>query len=255
MIINKQPPVASCCTFWQPHAIIRTFARYPLPAMDNPGNPNSDLILYYKERANEYEKIYGKPERQNDLLTATQLLQDSFANKTVFEVACGTGYWTEKIAKTARSIIATDINETVLDIAKSKKYSPAVVDFQIADLFALANSVTYENLFGGFIWSHIKLQTLPEFVCLMNNRVHENGTVVFMDNKYVEGSSLPISDTDKLGNTYQTRTLANGTIHNVLKIFPTEVFIRQLLADKASDINFTNLTYYWILAYKPNGRQ
>lgn len=254
MILNKQPPVEGCCAYWQSNAIIRTFAGYPLRIMNNPGRPNSDLILYYKERANEYEKIYSKPERQNDLLIATQLLQGLLANKTVFEVACGTGYWTEKIAKTAHSIVATDINETVLDIAKSKKYLPAIVDFRIADLFALTNSVTYESLFGGFIWSHLKLQTLPDFIDLMTSLVHENGTVIFIDNKYVEGSNLPISDTDKQGNTYQTRTLANGTSHNVLKNFPTEAFIRQLLADKASDINFTNLTYYWILAYKPNGR-
>ncbi len=65
---------------------------------------NSDMVSYYKDRANEYEKIYSKPERQNDLLLAGQILQDIFHDKEVFEIACGTGYWTEKISKTAHSI-------------------------------------------------------------------------------------------------------------------------------------------------------
>jgi len=30
---------------------------------------NQDLILYYKERAKEYEKIYAKPERERDLIS------------------------------------------------------------------------------------------------------------------------------------------------------------------------------------------
>jgi demethylmenaquinone methyltransferase/2-methoxy-6-polyprenyl-1,4-benzoquinol methylase len=71
-----------------------------------------------------------------------------------------------------------------------------------------------------------------------------------MDNKYIEGSNLPVTDKDNLGNTYQTRTLENGSTHKVLKNFPTETFIQQLLIDRAADINFLNLKYYWILTYK-----
>ncbi|HEX8547388.1 MAG TPA: class I SAM-dependent methyltransferase [Cytophagaceae bacterium] len=89
---------------------------------------NSDLISYYKNRASEYEKIYSKPERQEELLMIEKELEDIFQDKEVLEVACGTGYWTQKIASSASSIIATDINEAVIDVAKSKDYAPATVD-------------------------------------------------------------------------------------------------------------------------------
>lgn len=213
-------------------------------------NMNSDIVSYYKDRATEYEKIYSKPERQSDLLLAGQILQDTFANKDIFEIACGTGYWTEKISATANKILATDINDTVIEVAKSKNYSPAKVDFQTADIFNLANINKHESLFGGFIWSHIKLQDLSNFIDTANSLVENSGTIVFMDNNYVEGSNLPVTDKDDLGNTYQTRTLENATTHKVLKNFPTETFIRQLLTDKATDISFINLQYYWILRYK-----
>lgn len=211
---------------------------------------NLDPILYYKDRAREYEKIYSRPERQNDLKKVTELLQEMFKNKEIFEIACGTGYWTERIAKTAKTILATDINDTVIEVAKSKNYSAAAVRFQIVDIFNLPHEIKYESVFGGFIWSHIKLEDLNNFIDGLYRIMVKGGTAVFIDNNYVEGSSLPITNIDKMGNTFQARQLENGSKHKVLKNFPTEKFIRQLLADKASDINIINLEYYWILTYK-----
>ncbi len=211
---------------------------------------NEDLIAYYQQRVNEYERIYHKPERQEDLAKATELLQKIFRNKEVFEIACGTGFWTEQIAKTARSVFATDINETVLTIAKTKSYSPATVTFTKADLFKLTNSKKYQSLFGGFIWSHIKLEELSHFIDVTNNQVQKGGTVVFMDNNYVQGSSTPITEKDEWDNTYQTRKLDDGTMHKVIKNFPTESFIRQVLKNKAQEIRFINLPYFWLVKFE-----
>lgn len=211
---------------------------------------NLDIVSYYKDRATEYEKIYSKPERQSDLLFTEQILQDSFADKDVYEIACGTGFWTQKICATAKTVLATDINDTVLEVARLKNYSPAKVDFQTADIFNLAKINKHESLFGGFIWSHIKLQDLSRFIDIANSLVKNGGTIVFIDNNYVEGSNHPVTDTDNFGNTYQTRKLENKTTHKVLKNFPTEIFIRKLLKSRATDINFINLQYYWILKYK-----
>jgi 2-polyprenyl-3-methyl-5-hydroxy-6-metoxy-1,4-benzoquinol methylase len=211
---------------------------------------NSDMVSYYRDRANEYEKIYTKAERQSDLLLVERLLQDMFQDKHVLEIACGTGYWTQKISVTATSILATDINEAVIEIAKSKQYSKATVDFKIVDLFQLNEAHKQEILFGGFIWSHIKLQELPGFIEMTSSLVSSGGTVVFIDNNYVEGSSLPLTYTDNCGNTYQTRILEDGSTHQVLKNFPTKQFIHGILADKVRDVDFVNLTYYWLLKYR-----
>jgi 2-polyprenyl-3-methyl-5-hydroxy-6-metoxy-1,4-benzoquinol methylase len=77
---------------------------------------NTNLVEYYKDRAKEYEKIYLKPERQNDIISATTILQNTFSGKNVFEVACGTGFWTEKIAQTTASVYATDIMKQLLKL-------------------------------------------------------------------------------------------------------------------------------------------
>jgi len=59
----------------------------------------SSMVSYYAERAREYERIYYKPERQHDLQRLRAFVERAFAGAHVFEVACGTGYWTEIIAR------------------------------------------------------------------------------------------------------------------------------------------------------------
>jgi len=82
---------------------------------------DASLIDYYAKRADEYERIYEKPERQNDLAILKKLFEKTLAGHDVFEIACGTGYWTQIVAQTAKSITATDFNEEVLQIARAKK--------------------------------------------------------------------------------------------------------------------------------------
>jgi demethylmenaquinone methyltransferase/2-methoxy-6-polyprenyl-1,4-benzoquinol methylase len=211
---------------------------------------NADIASYYKNRAQEYERIYAKPERQRDLLTSTETLKEVFKEMRVLEIACGTGYWTQRIAETAQAILATDINETVLNIAGTKNYHYAEVTFQIGDVYQLNLSRKYEGLFGGFIWSHIKLQDLPSFIDTIHHYLTPGATVVFMDNNYVEGSSTPIAETDSAGNTYQLRKLDDGTTHSIVKNFPTKDLIARVLAGKVAEMEFTDLKYFWIARYR-----
>lgn len=207
---------------------------------------NTHLVDYYRQRAKEYEQVYAKPERQHDLQQAEILLKQAFAGKTMLEICCGTGYWTERIAQTATAIHATDINDTVLDIAQQKDYGNTPVSFEMADFYSYPVTRLYDGLFGGFIWSHIQLQHLQAFLQKTGSFVRPGGTIVFMDNIYVAGSNLPVTHTDEQGNTFQTRTLEDGSTHLVRKNFPTEAFIKEQLKDIAGQLQVIRLEYYWL---------
>ncbi|UAY54436.1 class I SAM-dependent methyltransferase [Arachidicoccus terrestris] len=207
---------------------------------------DQDLVNYYRDRAQEYEKVYHKPERQADLKKLISVLQSLFFHKEVLEIACGTGYWTERIAQTANSILATDINKTVIDIAKNKRYKSCVT-FEVSDIYDLNPIRKHESLFGGFIWSHILLQELDHFITKVSGLVKPGGTLVFIDNNYIEGSSHMITKSDDRGNTYQTRTLETGASHLVLKNFPTREFVIRQLSGIAAETAYINLRYYWIV--------
>jgi demethylmenaquinone methyltransferase/2-methoxy-6-polyprenyl-1,4-benzoquinol methylase len=73
--------------------------------------------------------------------------------------------------------------------------------------------------------------------------------IVFLDNRYVEGSSTPVSRTDADGNTYQSRTLSDGSQHEVLKNFPTADELRAAVEPHAREVRVNVLDYYWWLDY------
>ena len=70
------------------------------------GTVTPQLETYYAKRAREYERIYEKAERQEELAWLRERLPQLFANRHVLEIACGTGYWTQYLAKTAASVTA-----------------------------------------------------------------------------------------------------------------------------------------------------
>ena len=211
---------------------------------------NSDLVTYYAQRAPEYERVYHKPERQTDISYLIAYLQQTFEEQSVGEIACGTGYWTQHIAPTARSVVATDINSEVLEIAKTKPFPRQNVTFSIADIYVLSEPTQpFDAGFGGFIWSHIPLSRLPGFLASFHQYVGKGGKIVFIDNRYVAGSSTPIAKQDVTGDTYQKRVLQSGEAHMVLKNFPTEADLRNAIDPYASDVQITWLNYFWILTY------
>ena len=213
---------------------------------------NQDLSSYYHNRAREYDKVYQIPEEQQDLADATTIFQQLFAQKNVLEIACGTGYWTEQISQTAASMLATDINESVIEIAKGRNLSSKVA-FEVVDMFQLETEKRFDALFGGFIWSHILLQDLSKFLQKTVDILQPGGVFAFIDSKPVAGGyhdKRRITQTDAQGNTFQTRTLEDGTQHLVLKNFPTREFLEETLARISNDVRYTDLEHYWIVSGK-----
>ena len=209
------------------------------------------LEAYYARRAAEYERIFDKPERQADLARMRRDIPALFKGARVLEIACGTGYWTPLIAAQAEAVLATDFNEEPLAIAKSKPYRSANVRFERADAYALpAWPKRFSACYAGFWWSHVPLAKLDGFLRGLANALQGGATVAFMDNRYVEGSSTPISRRDAEGNTYQSRRLSDGSGHEVLKNFPSPAELRARLGRFGTDVGCTEYEYYWVATYR-----
>jgi demethylmenaquinone methyltransferase/2-methoxy-6-polyprenyl-1,4-benzoquinol methylase len=210
----------------------------------------SSMVSYYAERAQEYERIYHKLERQDDLRRLREFVERTFADAHVFEVACGTGYWTEVVAHTVASVVATDINEEVLAVARSKTMDTGKVEFRREDAYTLpVLPRRFDAGLAAFWWSHIPQVRIPGFLAGFHRVLVPGAQVVFIDNVYVEGSSTPVSRTDAHGDTYQTRRLDDGSKHEVLKNFPTEHALRAAVDGLATDAQVEFLKYYWVLSY------
>jgi len=208
------------------------------------------LEQYYSKRASEYERIYDKPERQHELEWLRHRIPEIFAGRDVLEVACGTGYWTQFIAREARHVYACDINESVLEIAREKPIAEGRVTFARGDAITLEGAPGGRDAaFAGFWWSHVKKVELAKFVANLAAKLEPGAVVAILDNNYAEGSSTPISRRDGEGNTYQMRTLANGEQYEVLKNFPSAQELAQAVGSVAREAHLETLTYYWLLVF------
>jgi ubiquinone/menaquinone biosynthesis C-methylase UbiE len=208
---------------------------------------------YYAARAKEYDKIYAKPERQEDLRAIEQWLPPKFADAEVLEVAAGTGYWTQFIAPVAKRVVALDASQETFSIAKSRA-GCAGVDWVVGDAYQMPLAgQKFDAVFAGFWFSHIPLEKLPAYLSDLNGFLNPGARVIFLDNLYVEGNSTPLSDRDAAGNTYQTRPLADGSTHKVLKNYPNELELSDLVSSFSRQFSYTTWQYYWAFDYRVDG--
>ena len=204
---------------------------------------------YYAALANEYDRIYLKPERQADLRQIEGWLPTVFAGRSVLEVACGTGYWTQFYAPAAERVVAVDAAPETLRIAETR-VPAAKVQLVEGDAYRLPSStVRCDAGFAGFWWSHIPRSRIDEFLRGFHAAIEPGAKVVFLDNRFVPASSTPIAETDAEGNTYQVRTLADGSIHRVLKNFPDRDALMASVGPHAAAIEYREWQYFWALEY------
>lgn len=210
------------------------------------------MRAYYVQRAAYYERVYAKPERQADLRAMEAWLAGGvFAGRRVLEVACGTGWWTPHAAAPAQDWLATDINPETLAVARAKAL-PASVRFAEVDAYRFdqIEGQRFDAAFAGCWWSHVPLQRLPAWLARLHERLAPGARVVMLDNSFVQTSSTPITHHDEHGNSYQMRTLDDGSVHEVLKNFPSFEQARALLGPRAVAPRWHAWEHYWALEYE-----
>jgi ubiquinone/menaquinone biosynthesis C-methylase UbiE len=213
-----------------------------------------NMVEYYKKRAKEYEEIYEwrDPNRQNEQDKLAKAVKDTFKGKMVLDIGCGTGYWTKIYSYVAESIVGIDINQSVLEIAKSKEYG-CPVKFRIMDAFKLDFP---ENMFTGalasFWLSHVEIEKIDEWIDQMH-KVMKPGAVIFIaDNTYIEGIGGRLVTKEGDPNTYKMRTLNDGSHHLIIKnYFSTEKLV-EIFSKHTKGISEKNVFHgncFWWIKY------
>lgn len=101
---------------------------------------------------------------------------------------------------------------------------------------------------------HTGFTTAIEFPAGAPWPIRVRPAVVLLDNRFVPGSSTPVAGRDAEGNTCQERTLADGSVHRVLKNFPSREQLVQAVAGAAREVRYREWTYYWALEYNFDAR-
>jgi len=179
-------------------------------------------VRYYRDRAKEYEEIYEwrDPHRQEEQELMEKTLKELFVGRRVLDVGCGTGYWTQRVSWVAESITGIDINETVLDIARSKEYG-CPIEYRVMDAYNMSFDEKFTGVMATFMLSHVLRKDIPGWLAHIHSFLEPGARVFFADNTYIEGIGGKLQTKPNDPNTYKLRTLNNGTQHLIVKNYYT----------------------------------
>lgn len=209
---------------------------------------------YYNRRASEYEQIYYRdnPPRRKEIDDEALRLKAIVRGKSLLDIACGTGYWTQIMSQTAREIIASDLSEEMIKMARLKEYN-CPVSFLQADLNALPfDDQKFDLISLGFWFSHHPRQKYGQLFDSLIPKLDENGQIWMIDNNPpAEGPKMESCGVDEFGNNYKRRYLDNGEEFVIVKNY----FERDELLDifsKSFEINsIVYQKYYWSVVLTP----
>lgn len=208
---------------------------------DNAIHLIDEMNRYYEHRApwhDEYMSYESNEKMETRLRPIIELIGPWVRDRKVLEIACGTGNWTQVLAKRARSVYAVDFSKSSLDIAQSKEYAQEV-EFEIADAYCLDGVRSdFEVAFSGDWLSHVPRQRLRSFFKVLHEHLLPGATVIMVEMLFHSGLDFPFR-LDEQDNRISDRTLPDGTTFEVIRNYLTEAELRDLLSGIATDIVYT----------------
>ena len=175
---------------------------------------NQDLlaeqIAYYRARAPEYERgLYATAEAQ---ALIDEVIARLPAPADLLELACGTGVWTERLARRARSLTAVDAAPEMIELARCR-VGPEV-RFVQADVLSWRPAERYDAVFFGFWLSHVPAERFAGFWALLAECLVDGGKVVFVD-EHVDQAG----NESWLAREVAQRILTDGSTHRIVKVY------------------------------------
>ena len=216
---------------------------------------SDDMIKYYSDRAKEYEEIYywRDPHRQEEQELLEVELKQAFTGKNLLDVGCGTGYWTQRVSETAQQIMGIDINETVLEIARSKTYR-CPTKFKIMDGYNITfTKRSFTGALASFWLSHVLKEYMDSWIKHLHQFLEPGAIVFIVDNTFIDGTGGNLVTKPNDSNTYKLRTLNNGNQFLIVKNYPTLNDLVELFSRHSKGITRKNVFFgecFWWIKYE-----
>lgn len=188
-----------------------------------------EMQAYYARRAPVYDASmgYDDPEKVARLQPVADSLRRQMKDRTVLEIACGPGFWTQIVSEVATAVTATDYNESVLAEARKKPLDWRKVSLLVADAYDLsAVTGAYHGAFAVDWLAHVPKPRFHEFLEGLHKRLGPNARVVFCDQLAGPESWTGMHDDE--GNHLQERLLPDGSRYRVIKHFLSDTEFQDL---------------------------
>jgi demethylmenaquinone methyltransferase/2-methoxy-6-polyprenyl-1,4-benzoquinol methylase len=200
---------------------------------------------YYRARAGEYDEWWDRRGRYDHgplenaawfrerTEVAAAWAATAFTGE-VLELACGTGFWTSRLAQRA-SVTAIDGSPEMLRAAAVRPGNERV-RFRQADLFAWEPERQYDAIFFGFWLSHVPPERLEEFLRKVKRAIRPGGKVFMVDSLPDPITTSPDQPLPTAEQPWLERRLNDGRTFSIIKVFYTPERLNSLFSD--ADLRF-----------------
>lgn len=166
-------------------------------------------------------------------------IQRVFSGRRVLELAAGGGRWTKHIARTAKSVLATDTSEQVLAIGRSL-VKEANVDFVQSDAFDLGQlDERFDAAFHFNFINHLAYSDWPRLVKSLHRKLSRGAVVVMGGQRYRASKS------DDGIDYYSDRECSNGKRYRLIDNLPDEDQVKFVIGHLVEDMEFTMDNRWW----------
>jgi len=202
---------------------------------------------FYDLRAPDYADVTKLTDRKHRGLMPTaevRAVVDRFAfTGDVLELACGAGGFTRDLLRHADTLTAVDGSARMLELNREIVGDPAV-EYRHADLFGWSPDRTYDAVFFGFWLSHVPPSRFESFWTMVAACLRPGGRVGFVDED-PRARVYELAHSDE-GVPTATRTLADGTRHEIVKVFwdPSELQERLAGLGWHATVRATGASFY-----------
>lgn len=179
-----------------------------------------EMQAYYGKRAPVYDSSmgYDDQEKVKSLLPVSNRIRGLLEGRSVLEIACGPCFWTEQVSGVAKTVLATDYNESTLEQARRKCLDWDKVSLQAADAYELSRvKGTFDAALAVDWFAHVPRSRFHEFLRGLHGRLQASSIVVLCDQ--LPGTESLSGMYDSEGNHIQTRELPDGSRCRVIKHF------------------------------------
>ncbi|MFN8497504.1 MAG: class I SAM-dependent methyltransferase [Anaerolineae bacterium] len=215
-----------------------------------------EQIDYYRARAPEYDEWFLRLGRYDKGAALNRLWFDEIRQVAealeafdpagdVLELAAGTGWWTERLARHATRITAVDSSAEALALNRARVGDDKVSYVQ-ADLFAWQPTRMYDVVFFSFWLSHVPPERFAPFWAMAQAALAPGGRVFFIDSLFNPTGSAANQSFSDVEEARQVRQLNDGRAFTIYKVYYEPATLPARLADLGWDVRVHQTPNYFL---------
>jgi len=228
-------------------------------SQDVPTTVLQDMRHYYRARAAEYDEWFYRQGRYDhgaaanerwhrEAATVFAALDELHVTGDVLEFAPGTGIRTERLVRTADTVVAFDAAPEMIELNRAKLAGRGGdrVTYQVGDIFSWQPDRAYDAACFGFWISHVPLERLAAFLATVAAALKPGGKAFFVDGRREPSSTAADQRLPEADAQTMTRRLNDGREYQIVKNFFVPAALQARCAQAGLDVAIRETATYFM---------